>query len=229
MIGIIGAMPEEVNGIKNFLSDAKSETISGIEFITGCAYGKDIVVAQCGVGKVNAAICTEAMILKYSPECIVNTGIAGCLTAELDICDIAIADKTVQYDMDTTAFGDPLGFISGLNTVYLESNCKIVEKLTNAAKTLKDTKLKTGTTATGDIFVYSAELRKKITDNFNAIANDMEGASIAHVCRANRTDFGIIRVMSDNADNSLHMDYDKFKLIACDKSVELIKKFIEMF
>ena len=113
--------------------------------------------------------------------------------------------------------------------MYFESNCAIVKKLTSAAKTLKDTNVKTGTTATGDIFVNNAEIRKKIVDNFNAIANDMEGASIAHVCCANHTDFGIIRVMSDNADNSSHMDYDKFKLIACDKSVELIKKFIEMF
>jgi len=116
MIGIIGAMDIEVENIKALLSDITTETVSGVDFVKGKFGQKDVVVAKCGVGKVFSALCTEAMILKYNPKVIINVGVAGCLTPELKIGDIVIADKVVQHDMDTSPLGDPIGMLSDIKS-----------------------------------------------------------------------------------------------------------------
>ncbi len=229
MIGIIGAMDIEVEGIIKMLTDVKKERVSSIDFYVGKLNGKEIVTAVSGVGKVNSAVCCEAMIIKYSPECIINSGVAGGLAKDLNILDIAIADKVVEYDFDTSPLGDPVGFVSGIDRVYMECDKKVVDKLTEAVIKNNDTNYKTGTIASGDKFVNDNETRGFITDNFNAIANEMEGASIGHVCTLNGVPFGVIRVMSDNADSTSHMDYNTFKYIAADKSVNIIKSFVEIY
>ena len=117
-IGIIGALSDETEALIAMLDGHDRETVSGIEFHTGTAYGKSLVIARCGVGKVFAAICAEAMILRYNPALIVNTGVGGALDKTLRPLDIVFADKLVQHDMDTSPLGDPKGLISGINMVY---------------------------------------------------------------------------------------------------------------
>ena len=117
LIGIICAMEKEANGIINAMDDKKAEIISGVTFTKGKIYGKDCVVAVCGIGKVFAALCAQSMILKYSPVLIINCGVAGGLDSRLGICDIALSSSLVQHDMDTSALGDPKGMISGINIV----------------------------------------------------------------------------------------------------------------
>ena len=135
MIGIIGAMGIEVRTLSALLENKKSETISGIEFLSGTIFGKDVVLAVCGVGKVFSAMCAEAMILKYSPEFIINTGVAGTLTDKLSIGNIAVSKDVVHHDLDTTPLGDPAGLISGINIVKIPASDKIREKLVSAIKT----------------------------------------------------------------------------------------------
>lgn len=108
MIGIIGAMHIEVETVKSLMENKVSETVSGMEFVSGTLFGRKIVVAVCGIGKVAAAMCAQTMILKYSPECIINTGVGGSLDPELHICDVVIAESLVQHDMDTSPLGDPV-------------------------------------------------------------------------------------------------------------------------
>ncbi len=229
MIGIICAMDIEAEGIIAMLADKKCETVSGIQFVCGKICGKDIVAAVSGVGKVNAAVCCEAMILKYNPDCIINSGVAGSLSKELDILDIAIADKVVQYDFDTSPLGDPVGFVSGINKVFMECGEKVISTLIKAVMQNNDTKHLKGTIASGDKFVNDNETRAFIKETFGAVANEMEGASIGQVCTMNNVPFGVLRAMSDNADSTSHMDYNTFKVIAAEKTVRIIRNFIELY
>ena len=121
-IGIIGAMEPEVCALIDALSDRESETVSGITFYTGNLHGKRVAIARCGIGKVFAAICAEIMILKYSPDLVINTGVGGALASGISTGDIVIASDLCQHDMDTSAIGDPVGLVSGINVIYFEAD-----------------------------------------------------------------------------------------------------------
>ena len=114
-IGVIGAMQMEVDNLKAVMEDVTTETYSGVEFVSGKYASKDVVVAKCGIGKVFAAICAEAMILKFDVDKIINIGVAGSLTKDLGVLDVAVANNVVQHDMDTSPLGDPVGLLSGIN------------------------------------------------------------------------------------------------------------------
>ena len=229
MIGIIGAMDIEIKGLKAIIENPESEIISGLEFISGTIFGKDTVIVKCGCGKVNAALCTEAMILKYNPDVIINTGVAGGLNKNLNIADIAVADFVVQHDYDTTPLGEPLGFLSQIDIIKIPCAKKVCDTLEIAAKKLENTNVVTGTIASGDQFLNSMEQKNKIIDNFAAIAGEMEGGAIGHVCYANNVDFGVLRAISDNADGSSHMDFGKFTEIAAEKTITVLSEFIKNY
>ena len=225
MIGIIGAMDIEVESIKTLLSDIKTETISGAEFVIGKFSGKDVVVAKCGVGKVFAALCTEAMIIKFSPSVIINVGVAGCLTPELKIGDIVIARDVVQHDMDTSPLGDPVGMLSDINIVHIPTDEKVTGLLEESVKDA-GFEHRAGTIASGDQFVASKEKKDYIKDNFGAISCEMEGGSIGHVCYVNKVPFAVLRAMSDVADDGATMDFPTFCKMAAENEVTVIKNFL---
>jgi|GEM_PF-3622343 len=118
-VGIIGAMKVEIEEIQKKLQDVSTETISGIEYVQGMLCGKKVIAAKCGVGKVFAAVCAQTMVLRYAPDCILQTGVAGGLTDPLAPLDLVVATHVVQYDMDTSAVGDPPGMLSGINIVQI--------------------------------------------------------------------------------------------------------------
>ena len=228
MIGIIGAMRIEVETIKSLMEIEETKTISGVEYAKGCLHGKEIVVAVCGIGKVAAAMCAQTMILTYSPDCIINTGVGGSLSSKLNICDIAIAESLVQHDMDTSPLGDPVGLISGINIVNIPADKTVVEKLSQCVEKLDGIKSVKGVIASGDQFIASAEKKKFITESFDAIVCEMEGASIAQVCYTNGVPFGVVRAVSDCADGSSHMDYGEFLPIAAANAAKLIEDFCKI-
>ena len=228
MIGIIGAMQIEIDHINSVMENVKTEEISGIIFYTGKVYGKDITLAKCGIGKVFAAVCAEAMILNFKPDVIVNIGVAGTLTDSLNTADIAIAKSVVHHDLDTSPLGDPVGLISGINIVNIECDKKVVSLLEKCAKPL-NVKCECGVIASGDQFVCTSEKKSYIRKTFDAIACEMEGASIGHVCFINGVKFGVLRAISDGADEKSHMDYQEFVPIAAKNSFEVIKNFIKEY
>ena len=128
-IGVIGALSEEVSGLIAMLDSHLCENVGGIEFHSGTLAGKSVVVAKCGVGKVFAAMCAEAMIVRYSPSLIINTGVGGALDGGLTTGDIVVANKLCQHDMDTSPLGDPKGLISGINIIYMDSDERAVSLL----------------------------------------------------------------------------------------------------
>ena len=183
-IGIIGAMDDEVRELISRLDERRTERVSGIDFNVGKLYGKNVVVAKCGVGKVFAAICAEAMIIKYAPDLVVNTGVGGALDKSLRPLDIVFAEKLVQHDMDTSPIGDPVGLISGINRVYFETDKRALQVLGEAAEELGIKHL-VGTVATGDKFIAEKADKDRITDLFGATACEMEGGAIAHTAFVN--------------------------------------------
>ncbi len=227
-IGIIGALSDEVAGLISLLCEHRTETVSGVDFHTGRLYGKNVVVAKCGVGKVFAAICAEAMAIKYAPSLIVNTGVGGALAKGLKTTDIVIAESLVQHDMDTSPIGDPVGLVSGINKIYFEADKRAVEILKESAESLSLNAV-VGIVATGDRFIAEKKDKDRITELFGASACEMEGGAIAHTAFVNGINFAVIRAISDSADGEATMDYPTFMPIAVKSStaltLELIKKY----
>ena len=226
IIGIIGAMDIEVDGIVSSMKKVKTKTVSGIKFYSGKLFKNDVVVAKCGIGKVFAAICAQTMILEYNPSVIINSGVAGSLTSKLGVLDIAIANNVVQHDMDTSPLGDPKGLVSGINVIYFESNSKIVETLVKSVN-LQSCNYLCGTIASGDKFMSATSEKKALNEEFNAIACEMEGGAVGHTCYVNNVPFGIIRAISDG--EGAEMDYATFAKKAANQSIEIVKNFIKIY
>ncbi|MBQ8175153.1 MAG: 5'-methylthioadenosine/adenosylhomocysteine nucleosidase [Clostridia bacterium] len=225
MIGIIGAMSVETEALCAALCDPKSRTVSGITYTSGTLEGQEVVIATCGVGKVYAAICTQTMILIYQPTLIINTGVGGTLTEKLGIGDVAVATALVQHDMDTSAIGDPVGLVSGINRIYFEADPKTVDKLAYCV-TACSMHAERGVIASGDQFVASRERKEFITTTFGAIACEMEGAAVAHVATVNGLPFAAVRAISDEADGHATVDFPTFAAHAAENSVAVLRRFL---
>ena len=221
-IGIIGAMQIEVEALCAAMENTESKTIGGITFVYGDLKGKKVVCAKCGIGKVFAAVCAQIMILQYAPACIINSGVAGTLSETLSIGQIALAEQVVQHDMDTSPLGDPVGLISGLNIVHMPADAALADSVCAAIEKTGGNWLR-GTIASGDVFVADAAKKSFIRDTFGAIACEMEGAAIGHVCTVNHVPFVVVRAISDGGNEDSPMDYPTFVKIAAARSAEVVQ------
>lgn len=226
LIGIIGAMDIEVNAIISSMTETEEKNISSVRFVKGKLYGKDVVVAKCGIGKVFAAICAQSMILEYNPSIIINTGVAGSLCKGFNVLDVAVATSVVQHDMDTSAIGDPKGLISGINVINIDTCKNVSLQLKNAALSIGCT-VREGVIASGDKFMSVLDEKNEINSYFNAIACEMEGAAIGHVCYVNNIPFGVLRTISDG--DGAEMDYMTFAPKAAEQATEIVKEFIKKY
>lgn len=227
-IGIIGAVESEIIGLTEQMTKLLVTETASMTFYEGQLSNTDIVAAIAGVGKVNAAACAQVMILKYAPSMIVNIGAAGGLDSRLRVLDIAVAESVVEHDMDTTPFGDPRGLISGINLVNIPCDKTITQLLFEAANHLPEVTAIRGVIASGDQFIHTDEQRNAIIEHFHAIAAEMEGAAIGHVCYMNRVPFGILRAISDSADSGSPMSYEEFSDKAAHNAIILITAFIKI-
>ncbi len=225
-LGIIAAMNKEAELIFAAMTEVKKEVCGSIEFMIGKIGATDVICAVCGIGKVFAAMCAQTMIVKYAPDAVINTGVGGTLTHKLTIGDVAISTDVVQHDMDTSALGDPIGLISGINVVHIDADEKLreaVQKIANEA----GMNTVCGTIASGDKFVADAKLKEYITENFGGIACEMEGAAVGQVCYVNKTPFLVIRAISDDADGGACDDYPAFAKKSAENSAMIVIKLAE--
>lgn len=223
MIGIVGAMKIEVDKLRRRLSSVSDEYIGGMRFSTGTLCGVPVVVAESGVGKVAAAACTQSMILRFPVKAVINTGIAGTLCEELGIGDVAIASTVVQHDIDTSTLGDPVGWLSCLNTTHLAATTDLAARIANEAAE-QGLKHRIGAIASGDQFLGDEQRKKWIHETFDAIAGDMEAGAIGQVCRMNNVGFAAIRVISDGGSAA---EYDVFSEQAAERSSQLVMGVLE--
>lgn len=221
ILGIIAAMTIEAELIVASMNDPIKEKCGGIEYTLGKIGDTDVICAVCGVGKVFAAMCAQAMIVRYSPDCIVNTGVGGTLTRELSIGDVAISRAVVQHDMDTSPLGDPVGLISGINIIEIPASIELGEKICKIAER-SGVKTLCGTIASGDRFVADADVKKRIVDNFGAVVCEMEGAAVGQVCYVNGVPFVVVRAVSDDADGGACEDYPTFAKKSAEVSAKII-------
>lgn len=226
MLGIIGAMDVEVNAIKERVTNKTTALIAGVQFVCGFIEGVTVCVAQCSPGKVNAALCTQAMIDNFDVDKIINVGVGCSLSKDVVIKNVVIATDVCQYDIDITALGEPLGFINGLNTVKIKTDPDLSERLARTAINYGE-KIHRGTIASGDTFIADNQLKEKITDNFGALCGEMEGGAIGHTCAANNIPFAVLRSISDGGDLNAQLDYPTFKKIAAEISTAIIVEYIK--
>ncbi|MCH5202319.1 MAG: 5'-methylthioadenosine/adenosylhomocysteine nucleosidase [Oscillospiraceae bacterium] len=228
MTGIICALKIEVDGLKTLMNEYKKNTYAGLDFISGKINNKDVVLLECGIGKVNAAIGTQIMIDRYNPDVIINSGIAGSLSKDLKIGDIVVSKDCVQHDMDGTEMGDPRGEIwyTDEKRIDIPADKATYEKLFDCCKVLKNVNTKLGRVATGDTFVASIERRKFIADEFNALCCEMEGGAVGQVCYRNKVPFAVLRSISDDFNNNEFVDFEKFRVLAAENSIKVMTEFL---
>ena len=221
MIGIIGAMEEEITNLKSHMQVDEVQTIAGMSFFKGAVKGTKLVLVRSGIGKVNAGICTQILASVYGVDTVINTGIAGSLNADIDIGDIVVSTSLVQYDVDARNFGYKLGEIPRMNIVEFPADKYLIDKTQSVFDSLGlGIKLYKGMVATGDKFVSEDSLKAEIISNFHAYCVEMEGAAIAQTAMLNNIACVVIRAISDKADNSADVDYRSFEA----KAIENMSK-----
>ena len=226
-VGIIGAMEVEIEAILESAKIEKTELYGSIAFHVGTLSGTPVVVAYCHAGKVNSALCAQAMIDRYSPRAVINVGVAGGIGPGIQIGDIVLAESCVQYDYDLTAIEDcPLGSIEVPGQEeqirFFPCDAQLVQTLTDAAQGLYGGCHK-GVVATGDRFVADPAFGKWLHQTFGALACEMEGASIAHVCLANQVPCAVLRSISDNGNDDATVDFPTFAKESAHKAQQLLE------
>ena len=225
-IGIIAAMKEEMLEIKNIMNNIKEEQIHNLIFIEGKISQKECVLVKCGIGKVNAARTTQILIDNYDIDFIVNIGVAGATSKELNIGDIVIAQNLIQYDFDITAFGHEKGYITGVGK-YIETDKILLEKCRSVMQNV-DNKVYVGTIASGDTFCTDENIAEGLYNDYKALCVEMEGAAIGQICMLDNVPFIVIRGISDSPNGNNNIDFEEY-LIESSKVCaifinELIKK-----
>lgn len=229
MVGIIGAMSGEVQGLKELMQNVAVIEKSGMEFYSGTLHGKPVVVVQSGVGKVNAGICAALLIHLFDVKALINTGIAGSLNNAIDIGDVVLSTDAVQHDFDATSLGKyPHGQIPGLNTLSFEADSELVSIAREAClKVNQSIKVFQGRIVSGDQFISNMEKKQWIIAHFGGYCTEMEGAAIAQAAYLSRVPFLIVRVISDKADDSSVVDYPEFERKAIEHSIRLTSEIIK--
>ena len=220
-LGIIGAMDVEVATLKEKMECAAVTVKAGMAFCEGILEGVPAVVVQCGVGKVNAALCAQILCDCYGVTAIVNTGIAGSLCNDLDIADLVISRDAIHHDFDLRFWGRPVGQVPGFDVTAFPADEKLIELAFDAAEAVNPGHNKIGRVASGAQFICSREQKETIIANTQAICAEMEGASIAHAAYRNGVPFVILRAISDKADDSAEMDYPTFEALAAQRCAQV--------
>ena len=228
MLGIIGAMDEEVAKIKEQMEEVETKQIASMEFLKGTVKGHPVVVVRSGIGKVNAAMCTQILADIYHVDAVINTGIAGSLNADINIGDIVLSTDALEHDMDAVAFGYPVGQIPRMDTLSFKAD----EQLRKTAKEIcekvnPDVTVFEGRVVSGDQFISDKQKKEWLIENFAGYCTEMEGAAIAHAAYLNDIPFLIIRAISDKADDSASVDYPAFEAKAIEHSVRLLLALCE--
>lgn len=220
-LGIIGAMQVEVEILLRAMDHPTSRTIAGSVFYEGTLEGLPAVVVQCGVGKVNAALCAQILCDCFGVTHLVNTGIAGSLSAQLDIGDLVVSTDAMYHDFDCVHFGYPYGKVPGMDVVSFPADPTLADYAFTAAESVHPGHIHRGRIASGDQFVADKALKERIIASTQGLCTEMEGSAIAQTAYRNHLPFVILRAISDKADDSAQMDYPTFERTAAHRCAEV--------
>lgn len=230
MIGIIGAMEVEIEKLREQMENVVAGTRGGMTFFQGTLLGQPVVLVRSGIGKVNAAACTQILFDCYGVELVMNTGIAGSLRNEINIGDIVVATDALQHDVEAVAFGYAPGVIPQMECSAFPADEKLRELAVLVCReALPDIGIHCGRVLSGDQFIASREKKEQLVELFSGYCTEMEGAAIAQVAYLNKVPYMIIRAISDKADDSAQMDYGEFERQAIDHMVKLVTGMLQRF
>lgn len=222
-IGIIGAMEEEVAALKDLMEIQEIRTIAGMEFCQGVCEKQPVVVVRSGIGKVNAAVCTQILCDIFQVEAIVNTGVAGSLRNAINIGDIVLSVDALQHDMDASGFGYKPGEIPRMETSIFKADETLIELAEKVCREVNpDIQVFRGRVVSGDQFISDYDVKERLIRMFDGCCTEMEGAAIAQAAWLNGVPYLVIRAISDKADGSAHMDYSEFEMKAIEHTVRLV-------
>ena len=222
-LGIIGAMKIEVDTLKENMQNKMVTWRTGMEFCDGTLDGCPAVVVQCGVGKVNAALCVQILCDCFGVTHLVNTGIAGSLSNELDIGDLVVSKDAMYHDFDCGGFGYPHGKVPGMDVIAFPADETMMHYALTAGEQVHPGHIKVGRVATGDQFICDKAVKNTIIENTEALCTEMEGGAIAQAAYRNEVPFVIIRAISDKADDSADMDYPTFEALAAQRCAQVVQ------
>lgn len=229
VIGIIGAMEVEVETLKKHMKVRRTVRKAQMEFCEGILKGREIVVVRSGIGKVNAAVCTQILVDDFQAGAVINTGIAGSLKAEINIGDIVISTDLVHHDMNAVNFGYPLGQIPQMDVFSFQADEDLVDLAEKACLEVNpEIQVFKGRIVSGDQFIAEKSVKENIITNFQGLCTEMEGAAIAQAAYLNHIPFVVLRAISDKADDSASMDYPTFERAAAEHCVGLVEKLLEL-
>lgn len=227
-IGIIGALGEEVNELKNSIENPTISTKAGMDFYQGELSGKEVVIVKSGVGKINAAVCSQILIDVFGVDLLINAGVAGSLRNEINIGDVVIAKDVANHDMDATGFGHPIGEVPNMDKTFFEANEKLVAKAKEVCnKANPDIQAFEGRILSGDQFISDRTKKDWLVKTFDGYCTEMEGVSIGQTAYLNDVDYLVVRAISDKADGSADIDYIDFKESAIVHIVNLVKELLK--
>ena len=224
-LGIIGAMAVEVESLKAQMEDLTVVQKAGMEFYDGVLEGLRVVVVQCGVGKVNAAMCAQVLCDCFDVTHLVNTGIAGSLCAELDIGDLLISRDAMYHDFDAQHFGYEMGEVPGMGVLTFEADADMIALASAAAEAVNPGHSRVGRVASGDLFVAEKAVKEAIIAKTNALCTKFDSFAYisGSVAFRNKLPFVILRDISDKADDSAEMDYPTFEAIAARRCAQVAR------
>ncbi len=227
-LGIIGAMAVEVETLKAQMENLTVTQKAGMEFYDGVLEGLQAVVVQCGVGKVNAAMCAQILCDCFGVTHLVNTGIAGSLSAQLDIGDLVVSTDAMYHDFDAQHFGYEMGEVPGMGVLTFTADEKLIRYALAAAEAVHPGHVRTGRIASGDLFVAGREVKESIIAKTHGLCTEMEGTAIAQTAFRNKLPFVILRAISDKADDSAEMDYPTFEAQAAHRCARVAQSMAAM-
>jgi len=229
MIGIIAAESKEMNEIKKLMKNIEEKDLFNLQFFTGIIEEEECVLVECGEGKVNAARTTQIMIDNFKIDKLVNVGSAGAINEDLNVKDVVIADKLVQYDFDISGLGYEKGEICNIGK-YIYCDKVLVEECKKAIENIENDSYKVviGTIATADSFCDKPEIAKMVRKEFNAECVEMEGAAVAQVCYLDKIPFLVIRGISDTPNGNNKIDFRKYLEIASKQSAKILQNLIKI-
>jgi adenosylhomocysteine nucleosidase len=233
MLAVIGAMDEEVRLLHQSMEDVDENIHAGLNVYRGTFKGTQIVLAKCGIGKVNATICSQMLIDLYRPDALVFTGVAGGLLPNMKVGDLVIGSHVIQYDMDLTVFGRRHGEVPGQNRM-VESDPKMVSKCATAFDeafegVVDGPRLMLGTIVSGDRFIADTAALRWLQREFSALATEMEGAAVGYTCKLNNVPFVVVRGLSDTAGETASGDFSANLHVVCANSYRLLECLIPEF
>ena len=227
VIGLIGAMDEEVAVIKAWMTDVREQTIAGCDFFVGSFEGKEVVLLKSGIGKVNAAVSTTLLLSQFQPEYVINIGSAGGFDADLQVGDVVISDQVVHHDVDVTAFGYVMGQVPNMPTTYAAST-DLVNQAKKALQSVTQVQAKVGLIGTGDSFMNDPVRVEAVRAIFpELVAVEMEAAAVAQVCFKFGTPFVVVRSLSDIAGKESSQSFEEYLQVAAENSSLMIQQMLK--